>query len=378
MKKMKRYAIAAFCCVSFCVKPALAFWPVLDFGEIIPVVKNVTTTMNTVSEAKSQLTEMKNTLTAIGDKIGGLSSFFPGLDSMLDGIKDTVSGTVGKVTSGLNAASNLQDKVSGAIGKTNGAQGGLVSGLVDNVNKNIKDLDSQTVNKPVTPSLPRQPSLRSNPLLPKSFRQLETLPVEEEEEEEEVQEEQSVSPLKQEIKVSFDVVKAENKQLAVQLNDVLDMSLATMNKIAESIRKSLDEFELSLTETQELDSTTKESLKTQLAQIQQKSTALTDRMAAVMEAAKERYNAEYQAKINDGINNYEKTVEMYLNGDISEDIVKKAGEQLKKDVAAIDTVPDKLILDELNSQSEKIKEELAQLSDKIHKLTEKIENNVEN
>lgn len=37
-------------------------------------------------------------------------------------------------------------------------------------------------------------------------------------------------------------------------------------------------------------------------------------MIAVAESAKEEYNLEYQNKIADGIDNYEKVIERYLRG----------------------------------------------------------------
>ena len=61
MGKCKRHTAIILCCASFLInKPAYAFWPVLDFGEIIPIVSNVTTSLDSLSQTKSQLTEKQS------------------------------------------------------------------------------------------------------------------------------------------------------------------------------------------------------------------------------------------------------------------------------------------------------------------------------
>ena len=87
MGKCKRHTAIILCCASFLInKPAYAFWPVLDFGEIIPIVSNVTTSLDSLSQTKSQLTELKNSLKAIGDSIDTISQFSQDLRNNLNDI----------------------------------------------------------------------------------------------------------------------------------------------------------------------------------------------------------------------------------------------------------------------------------------------------
>ena len=88
---------------------------------------------------------------------------------------------------------------------------------------------------------------------------------------------------------------------------------------------------------------------------------------AVTEAAKDNYNQEYQEKIADGINNYEKVVDGYVHGNISAAEVSAAGEKLKQDIATIDVMPDKSVLAEINRDEKTLRDNFSRLAEDIKK-----------
>ena len=112
-------------------------------------------------------------------------------------------------------------------------------------------------------------------------------------------------------------------------------------------------------------------LEKKIGELQVRQQRLADRMIAVAESAKEEYNLEYQNKIADGIDNYEKVIERYLRGDASREEVISAGEKLKEDAALLNVAPDKGIIAELNKEAEILKSEFAAMAAEIKKTEKK-------
>lgn len=581
MGKSKRHTAIILCCASFLInKPAYAFWPVLDFGEIIPIVSNVTTSLDSLSQTKSQLTELKNSLKAIGDSIDTISQFSQDLRNNLDDIADIADESVGIVNDTLGTDINVQEGFTNAIDKVNNAQTDFVNNVVDqtqgaldkaesaadkgssgidaaqsagadaedflnkaqektqkpsagkddadsqkgsdklkknfwenvnekseqiskavedankaldevekaglvdtdnlrdamndlnNAQENLTDIANEAkksgvdlqeelkkakeedvlgqikedytgkdsgnwldkINK-ATEDLD-QASERVNDALDdledtglvdtgdvrdkindlneaqsglagtandvvdkkekveegydkakekyKEFKEKrkkkkeaaaeQQEAVEEEEEEEEIPDTpdtKDMTALREEIKAGFAVARDENKKMAEQLNDIMDASINVLNKTAGENRVVLDELTQVIRDTDRLDKQGKKVLLKKIAELQVRRQQLSDRMIAVAESAKDEYNLEYQNKIADGIDNYEKVVERYLRGDASREEVFSAGEKLKEDATLLNVAPDKGVIAELNKDAEMLKSEFAALAAEIRKTEKK-------
>ena len=194
---------------------------------------------------------------------------------------------------------------------------------------------------------------------------------EEEEEEEEIPDINDMAALREEIKAGFAVARDENKKMAEQLNDVMDASVSALNKTTEESRLALEKLAQAVRDTDRLDKQDKEVLEKKIGELQVRQQRLADRMIAVAESAKEEYNLEYQNKIADGIDNYEKVIECYLRGDASREEVISAGEKLKEDAALLNVAPDKGIIAELNKEAEILKSEFAAMAAEIKKTEKK-------
>ena len=157
------------------------------------------------------------------------------------------------------------------------------------------------------------------------------------------------------------------KKMAEQLNDVMDASVSALNKTTEESRLALENWLRLLEILTGWINRTKRCWKKKIGELQVRQQRLADRMIAVAESAKEEYNLEYQNKIADGIDNYEKVIERYLRGDASREEVISAGEKLKEDAALLNVAPDKGIIAELNKEAEILKSEFAAIAAEIKK-----------
>lgn len=396
MGKCKRHTAIILCCASFLInKPAYAFWPVLDFGEIIPIVSNVTTSLDSLSQTKSQLTELKNSLKAIGDSIDTISQFSQDLRNNLDDIADIANESAGIVNDNLGTNIDIQNGVTDVIDKVNNVQSGLVNNVVeqtqgaldqadgmadkatsgiDTAQKTGKDAENllnkaqEKTQKPNTDTEKSGSQGISGSSAPVSSQ---PEAVEEEEEEEEIPDINDMAALREEIKAGFAVARDENKKMAEQLNDVMDASVSALNKTTEESRLALEKLAQAVRDTDRLDKQDKEVLEKKIGELQVRQQRLADRMIAVAESAKEEYNLEYQNKIADGIDNYEKVIERYLRGDASREEVISAGEKLKEDAALLNVAPDKGIIAELNKEAEILKSEFAAMAAEIKKTEKK-------
>ena len=191
-------------------------------------------------------------------------------------------------------------------------------------------------------------------------------PVEEEEEEEEIPDVVDEA-VKDELQAGFDAVKEESLKVAEQVNDAFDASIRSLNKTAQDSLKVFDRLEEVIAKTKDIAPADKKEFSARLIELKKEQQRVSDRALAVTEAAKDNYNQEYQEKIADGINNYEKVVDGYVHGNISAAEVSAAGEKLKQDIATIDVMPDKSVLAEINRDEKTLRDNFSRLAEDIKK-----------
>ena len=156
MCEYKRPIAILCCCASLLpVKQAHAFWPVLDFGEIIPIVSNVTTTLDSLSQAKEQLKQLEDAIRAIGESIDTINQFSQDLrkniqdmTGIINDIQDTVNiipgvdADFGNITDTLNQANEMQSGFAGSLTSQTNDILGQTSGLSDKVTSSIDSAQS--------------------------------------------------------------------------------------------------------------------------------------------------------------------------------------------------------------------------------------------
>ena len=189
MMKSKSLIAVLFCCALIMGKPAKAFWPVFDFTEIAPVYSQVSTTLESLKNLKSQLMELKDNLSALGNTINGLGAFAKDISTNITNAAETiknaandVAGTLGvdlKAGKGANdAAKNVEagnsEMANVGVGSTE-SMTGVSDDKDDNKYKDISTEESiadgniDSGNKELKPStgiLLPEPSLGSGSITP--------------------------------------------------------------------------------------------------------------------------------------------------------------------------------------------------------------------
>ncbi len=345
--KMSKNGIAVLCLGALLfANAAYAQWPVFDFTEIVPIGKDVKTGVDTVSDLKEQMAEMDKTLNAIGKEVNTVAVFSQDISAEKEG---------GAQEAADNAVSNSSASSSASGQAVNNASNATAN-TVNNQNNIVKDYVSQT----------QQVAGISNNAIKAPKNNLFS-GYEEEEEEEEIpagDETEEINQLRNE-------TLAEQKQLAIELNDILETQLSELNKIVAGNIAAFEELDNTLQKTSDLSQADKERLHLRINEIAEKQREASDWAMRIVESAKENYNREYNNVIKDGINNYTKVVIAYMKGDASQKDVIDSGNKLKEATAAINVTPDSSVLAELKKTSEGINKEVENLAKDIKGILQK-------
>ena len=319
MKKSKQSSAVLCLGVLLSVNAAYAQWPVFDFQEIVPISKDVKTGVDTIKDLKEQIGEMNKTLNAIGKEAKTVASFSQNISANGSGNAKSAAEEVQTASSNSAAiTSQTAETVSDTTTSTINTQKNIVNDYVDQASQ-IAGIGNNSQNM-----------LNKN---------------EEEEEEEEI----SIAGNIEELSRIQNEVQAEQKQLAVELNDILETQLTMLNKASAENIAAFEELDKILQNLPQLSPSDKNRLHSRIEEISQKQRENTDWAVRIVESAKENYNREYNKVIKDGINNYTKIVIAYTKGDDSKENVIAAGNKLKEETAAINVTPASSVLTELQN-----------------------------
>ncbi len=351
MRKSKQYrAILSLCAYLFAFDAVALGIPTFDIIEDVPMVfKDLKTDIDTLKDLKKQIDEMKKTLNAIGSEIGSIAGFLQGFVQDLNDMVDTFNNVISVGENLTNTIGQATSSVSNAIQNTVNNQQGITGDYVNQTQQTIG-----IGNHPSGNSKDR-PGSRSVLI--------------EEEEEEEI----DISEQEKEIFLLQKETADEQKQLAIELNDILDNQLTMLNEAVAKNTASLLKLQTSIETAEEITKQDKEKIKEEISEILEKYKDVGNWAANIIEQAKENYNKEYNAKIKDGINNYTKIVIEYIKGDSSQDAVIIAGEKLKNDVNAINVTPDSSVLKEVNATVASLQKDTENLIKKITEIVDAIQ-----
>ncbi len=196
------------------------------------------------------------------------------------------------------------------------------------------------------------------------------LDVEEEEEEEEISVEEENAKI-EEVRESIKNALLNFKEIKTHFNDLLDLSISSIQQNSDENSKTLDNIVLVINRAENLENKEKTLFISEVNSIKEKQIKLTDRLIGVVDGIKTNYNLAYKDKIEDGYKNYEKVAVAYIKGDISKEEFKNAGKKLKNEARLIDIVPDKMVIAEVDEKIKEIKNELVGLTNKIKQAEEK-------
>lgn len=347
MKKSKQSSAVLCLGVLLSVNAAYAQWPVFDFQEIVPISKDVKTGVDTIKDLKEQIGEMNKTLNAIGKEAKTVASFSQNISANGSGNAKSAAEEVQTASSNSAAiTSQTAETVSDTTTSTINTQKNIVNDYVDQASQ-IAGIGNNSQN-----------------MLNKNVSNKEIFSYEEEEEEEEI----SIAGNIEELSRIQNEVQAEEKQLAVELNDILETQLTMLNKASAENIAAFEELDKILQNLPQLSPSDKNRLHSRIEEISQKQRENTDWAVRIVESAKENYNREYNKVIKDGINNYTKIVIAYTKGDDSKENVIAAGNKLKEETAAINVTPASSVLTELQNAVVEINKDVENLVSEIDNI----------
>ncbi len=341
MKKSKQSSAVLCLGVLLSVNAAYAQWPVFDFQEIVPISKDVKTGVDTIKDLKEQIGEMNKTLNAIGKEAKTVASFSQNISANGSGNAKSAAEEVQTASSNSAAiTSQTAETVSDTTTSTINTQKNIVNDYVDQASQ-IAGIGNNSQN-----------------MLNKNVSNKEIFSYEEEEE-------ISIAGNIEELSRIQNEVQAEQKQLAVELNDILETQLTMLNKASAENIAAFEELDKILQNLPQLSPSDKNRLHSRIEEISQKQRENTDWAVRIVESAKENYNREYNKVIKDGINNYTKIVIAYTKGDDSKENVIAAGNKLKEETAAINVTPASSVLTELQNAVVEINKDVENLVSEI-------------
>ena len=347
MKKSKQSSAVLCLGVLLSVNAAYAQWPVFDFQEIVPISKDVKTGVDTIKDLKEQIGEMNKTLNAIGKEAKTVASFSQNISANGSGNAKSAAEEVQTASSNSAAiTSQTAETVSDTTTSTINTQKNIVNDYVDQASQ-IAGIGNNSQN-----------------MLNKNVSNKEIFSYEEEEEEEEI----SIAGNIEELSRIQNEVQAEQKQLAVELNDILETQLTMLNKASAENIAAFEELDKILQNLPQLSPSDKNRLHSRIEEISQKQRENTDWAVRIVESAQENYNREYNKVIKDGINNYTKIVIAYTKGDDSKENVIAAGNKLKEETAAINVTPASSVLTELQNAVVEVNKDVENLVSEIDNI----------
>lgn len=353
MKKYKHsYKVVLFCGMLLFAETVYAQWPVFDFTEITPIIKYVKSGIDTVKDLKNQLNMKVGTLNAIGKEVNSFAKFAKGIKKSFNSGKKSADNVLNSTKTGEGTTKKTTTDTSNAASSTVDTQQEMVDDYVNQTQDIIGEHQDLKTPEKSSPFIMSENTIGKN------------IVFEEEEEEEEV----DAGAIEGEIKALQSATLAEHKQLAVELNDILDTQLTLLNKSAADNMNALTALDTAIQQQNKISQDNKRKLQEKILQISERQMKTSDWAIRIVESVKENYNKEYNHAIKDGINNYTKVVVAYIRGDASRESMINAGEKLKKAVKLINVTPDAGVLDELYKETADVRSDVEKLVAEINEI----------
>jgi len=341
-----KYGITAICCglsLSLVSEVSKAI-PVTDLIEdFVPLPTEVVQGGCSLANAKNQLAQLQEGLNAMGGnsvKTFGLGENLRAEDDEAEDMANNMSDTVKYA---LNTNIKAQTALAEAGSAVDSAQQDIANSLVRKIESDMKLAFKEA---------PSNIYIAQNDI---------TISLEEEEEES-----VDVAAEQNKIDTLFNNVREKSKQLNTELNDTFDSTLNIMNQTADMNHKSLAALEKFLKSAKEADADKLADLRVRVNDLMQREQLISDRTVQAIENNKNQHNKDYQENIADGINNYEKIILAYINGDVSKDEVLNAGSKLKQAVANSKTAT--TVSDSYKSEVTSIQKETLALAEEVKSL----------
>lgn len=342
MRNCKLNITIALGCILI-ASPVKAFFPVCDYCELpTGVVPQITLAAQNLSEMKTQLSAMTENLRAIGDVRQTITAFSKD-DTNEDDVVIAAVATRDAVDMAFANNIVVQDKVMEIAQVVNDTHKSIINAMVSQVEQEMKIASVSTPNIEIA----------QNDMY---------IPVIEENEEEAV----DVNEEKESVQKYFEKIKNENNQLYVKMNDLFESSISVMNESAELNQQALRQLKTVLKELPEITDGEKAQMQERTNDLIKKEQENSDLSISLMEDIQVNYSKQYQEKIAANLNNYQKMVQAYIEGNVTAKELREAGNTLKTEVNAVNIFADSNVFAQYNQESEKVKSSTTKLVEDIN------------
>jgi hypothetical protein len=174
---------------------------------------------------------------------------------------------------------------------------------------------------------------------------------------------QNSKEIKENATANFENVKELGAILSENVNEAFDTALNTVNKNAQKSHQALTELRKMAMVEEKLEAEEKDAWRSD--ELNKREQAVSDEGINMIEVAHEQYNREYKEKFSDELNNYQKVVLAYAEGNVDQNEVIKAGEQFKIAVANINVFLNEKKISDYETSATKIQNEVESATQNI-------------
>jgi Txe/YoeB family toxin of Txe-Axe toxin-antitoxin module len=166
--------------------------------------------------------------------------------------------------------------------------------------------------------------------------------------------------------VDFEAIEEEYQQLLEQFNNVVDVALNTLYEISEEDKQTLLDLKNTIESTDEISPEDKENLLSRVDDLIEQLSQNTDLNIETVEKIKENYNGEYAQEIADKLNNYKNLYDLYKSGELNDEELQKAREELMESISnGFDVEKANAIVDEVKNQRNSLMNDVKSIQEGI-------------
>lgn len=287
-----------------------------DLPQITSILKQGSTTVNKLNEAKESLSKLEETKKSIGSNLNSYTKNFS-KDQTIDeeSTKEAANNTKTQVKGHLEGIMVAQNSINEALQTAQKQQQNLAAIIVETAEATIADN-------------------HENP-----------------------------SQIKEDLATDFDNIKEVGVQLATVVNDIFDVALKSLNQNAKNSHETLLALHKKIGSDKNLNQASKEALFAKNLTTKEQETS--DDGIYIIETAQTQYNKEYKENFSDELNNYQRVITAYAEGHADKNTVIKAGEQFKLAVLNITMGLNKAVTDGYKHQAQTFQNELETITNNI-------------
>ncbi|MBR5154636.1 MAG: hypothetical protein IKW58_02815 [Alphaproteobacteria bacterium] len=313
LKAKKVIAVFVICSGLIGARTAEAFvWPCIDITQISSFISSITTGLTTISNSVSQFKNIQQTVASLGSQISSLKDFMSDLRQTITSVKESIS----KVTTAVkDAITNIEDtlkKIEDTIDNLLDQENTIAQTLTDNVEKGVENSESEEYYQSALDAA-REESLANKNEIDELYKEAED-----------------------------------------NINQIMDDAKDSVGKLVEAVNTNQNIIEKE-----------KEALLAEADKIKSDIEELRQNANLALGEARRDLNEEYNKKVIQAYDTYALVLSEYIAGNVSKEELIEAGSVLQASVASLDIKFNKVLVDSLIEEANKIAAKIDDLEESM-------------